>query len=161
MNNYQNDFKVGYSFGLDDNSLLIEFYSKDEKVMNDRVPMFLIDRFRSLNDNLGFYRFYKICPCDNYGCRTQDFLLKAIGTIPPIKLINEFWTLKYKESDGHRKVINFINDYSSKQSEISFRTEEDYDKLNYDSENSFTIPLIPFVSVEETSNRLRKFLTFS
>jgi hypothetical protein len=146
----QADFKVGYSFGLDNNSIRIEFYSYDEIRMDDRTPMFLIDRFRELNKNLGFYSWVKSCPCDRYGCVTQTFSLDEIHSIPPLTISNEYWTFSYNV-----KFIDMINIHNSNRTAIVCR------KNNEDIGSSFEIPKIPFISVQETSARLQNLIPFS
>lgn len=146
----QSDFKVGYSFGLDDHSLRIEFYTKDEKRMEDQVPMFLIERFRELNKNLGYYSWVKSCPCDRYGCVTQNFALDQIRLIPPLIIVNEYWTFTYND-----KSIDMINIDTNYQTIIVLR------KDNENTGSSFEIPKISFVSAEETSRRLRNLIPFS
>jgi hypothetical protein len=146
----QSDYKVGYSFGLDDDSLRIEFYSKDEKRMDDRTPMFLIDRFRELNKNLGIYTWVKSCPCERYGCTSQSFSLDRVDSIPSIELSNEFWTFSY-----NGKFIDMVNLYATRQTAVVCR--KNYDDIG----SSFNIPLIPFISLEETSARLQNLIPFS
>lgn len=48
----QSDYKASLSFGLDDNSWCVDFYTVDGRVRDSYVPLFLIERFRVFDKNI-------------------------------------------------------------------------------------------------------------
>lgn len=160
------DYKVGYSFGLKDDSFRTEFYTKDDKRFENDTPRFLMDRFKTLNNNLKGYRFYRECViCRRYNYTSSRFDINLKGaTVQNLYIKQESVSLDY-EYKGDLKIFRLDNNLETQHSDLScWNTTNPLDR---GLENSIPheamfmhLPLIPFVSKEETTERLKNLLTF-
>ena len=175
----QGDYKVGYSFGLNDDSFAIEFF---DNIETDTVgsyygitPIHLIEKFKKLDTNLGgAYRFCMRCTnCKRYQVDSSYFALDfKTATIEDIEIDLETIGLTIPIEDKFKIIImaNFIGvmanyepqtiltywrSNNEKEAQIDFMISK------ISQPNEITLPLIPFVSREETAHRLDKLITFS
>jgi hypothetical protein len=163
------DYKVGYSFGMEDNSWQIEFYNQDEIRFESDSPNFLIKRFRDLDSNLKNYKFYRVCmKCHSYNYSSNLFNLDfKTKKVIPLYIDSEYFGLSYKTNDEYRiyKLINFYNlnkshlIYGKSQSENATKSDWAW-PLNVDFKLLET-GLIKFSSKVEVVNRINKLLIFS
>ena len=166
----QVDYKVGYSFGLEDNSWYIEFYNKVNARFDNEAPSYLIDRFKELNKNLAEYHFYRSCPCACYYYRSNPFKLEfKSSNIGELEVHAEYIGVSQMLDEHKEKSFkNFvlINDYLAGKS--SFVLEKSasplnvrYDHVHVPNESYTQTSLIKFTNKEETMERLKKLLVFS
>jgi len=175
----QINYNVGYSFGLDDNSWYVEFYHQDKKRFENDSPNFLRDRFKTLDKNLGKYKFYRHCTsCCCYNYSSQNFNLNyKLGLIEDLIVNVEYIGMLQPIESGY-KVYKLFNDYSEDKSIILFGKHSSKDIARSDigvlnkssfSQNFYSnfnlnliqTSLIKFSSNEETMERISKLLVFS
>jgi len=158
---YTPKYTVGYSFGLYDNSILIEFYNK-HGIKLENVTLFLIHKFKEFHYNLGVYTFYKYCDkCTNYSYSSNPFTLNQ-SVQKDIFLWKEFFSFfdNYKDTYKHYKLNN---DYQNNTSCLGCFDCDFIGDTKYKSSDSDIIQLnlIKFVSKEETLARIKKLILFS
>lgn len=163
----QKDYKIGFSFDKNNSEFYIEFYTKDDNKLNQSVPIDLINRFKEFYINLANFRFYRTCEsCRKYTCASEiidlDFNTKMINDI----LVEyEYFGLSMKSGKQHKifRLLNFNADNTSLltcfKSESEDATLTGY-KIPHDAE-VIKLPMIKFVSMKETTNRVHRLLTFS
>jgi hypothetical protein len=176
LDNRLPDYKAAYSIGLEDNSLQVEFYSEWSNHHFAQVPMHLIEKFKNYYNNnsqtgLG-YRFDKMCSyCRRYKISSNFFpiLLKTCN-IGEIKIRLEMFGLSLPKNDGYTNIV-LANHYTQDDSFSKMRwwhvpekdAARDTPRLDipYPATTSDKkIPLLPFVSKEETARRLENLLMF-
>lgn len=164
----QIDYKVGYSFGLDDHSWYVEFYTRDSVRFEKDSPDFLRERFKELNKNLGSYIFHRHCAkcyCYNYSTKSFDLSFKT-GKIPEIEICLEYFGLGQHINDGY-KIYKLLNDYEGNKSTLIYLRTNDPFWARSDcgatpsNMNMIQLSLIKFASKEETILRINKLLVFS
>jgi hypothetical protein len=170
------DYKVGYSFGLTDNSFYIDFYDKNMFKLDHQIPLQLIRRFQELNVNLATYKFIKDCnTCKRYRFITNKLsLLFPQGILYPKELeIQEFFgfTQPYGGAQDNRFWIYHLSNLddqsileywiSSNITEATFEPEPKFSNVKADSWQQLILPLIPFSSPEKTLKRIQKLIIFS
>ena len=168
----QIDYKVGYSFGLKDNSWYVEFYTKDDKKFENDSPDFLRARFKELDKNLGTYRFYRHCAkCVCYNYMSNTFILDYKGTTGDLTINLEYIGMHRQLEDRYR-LFKLSNDYILSKSTIVFgKTEtlmvarDDFGmhtmKTQGDWLDEIQTSLIKFTTKEETMDRIQKLIVFS
>jgi hypothetical protein len=162
----QKHYKVGYSFGFDDNSLRIEFFTHDEIRYEDVSPRFLMDRFKSLDENLAGYKIYKHCnSCERYNYATNplnfDYKNCSIGELSVHT--EQCWLIKPAMLGGY-KVYSMVTYYKSKETFINYGKVKSLRENKYITDeltNHLHTGLIPFTSHDETLKRLEKLILFS
>ena len=181
------DYKVGYSFGLEDNSFCAEFYDKSLFRYEKEIPLFLVNRFKELNHNLKDLRFYRVCnSCQRYDYISFPFRINLKNNILESWLIRSesfVFIQNYGGALDDRYRVYRVNNWHS--------PDNDYNQANGDkkwialdeswitywiTENAASaridgpipnlatalqLPLIPFISKEETFSRIKKLITFS
>lgn len=156
-------YKVGYSFGLDDNSLYVEFYTQQETRYQNETPFHLINKFKELDANLKTYKIYKHCTkCQRYSYSTDHFKLdyKACS-IGEVSVNSEHIIMVQPINDGF-KIYKLLNYYNSKETWLSYgKSKTDYDLTTLDLPNVLQTSTIAFTSHDETMNRISKLIIFS
>lgn len=179
LKNKQINYKVGYSFGLEDNSWYVEFYFQDEKRFENDSPNFLRERFKELDKNLGQYKFYRHCTgCCCYNYSSNDFYLDYdLAVINDLTVNVEYIGMLQPVETGF-KVYKLLNDYGGSKSTIVFGRHPSENIVRSDAgvinrqqygnyySSAFNldmiqVPLIKFSSKEETMERISKLLIFS
>ena len=128
LKKHQIDYKVGYSFGLSDNSWRVEFYTQDEKRFENDSPQFLRDRFRELDRNLkNTYRFYKHCKtCGRYNYMSDVFSLDLRKpSIGNLSVGNEYYGLAQPVDDCFRIFKVHLNHTHNTTSILVSKEESD------------------------------------
>lgn len=179
----EKDYKVGYSFGLDDNSVQIEFLGDSDNMMYESVPVRLIEKFREFHKNSGglgswFTRNCTHPDCKRYFNGTKPFRFgPKLSDYSEIELGFEDFFLTIPIEDGMCKVVILANksfsideslmrltDATGFHSEVTFwrgpASTARYDQPMGSGRTTINVPLIPFVSVEETTQRVNTLLTF-
>lgn len=166
----QLSYKVGYSLGLDDNSVYIDFYTKDE-VRLDTSPFHLMERFRELDFNLKDYKIYKHCTaCRRYNYSTEYLKLNYKNcSMGDITVNSEYIIMVHPSGGDGYKVYKMLNYYNAKETWLNYgkvKTDDIIISPNPDAAmmelpNMLRTCIIPFTSHDETMNRLGKLITFS
>ncbi len=170
------DYKVGYSFSLEDHSWYVEFYTNYDVRFENDSPNFLRERFKELDKNLGEYKFYRHCTgCCCYNYSSNDFYLDYdLGTISDLMVNVEYIGMLQPIETGF-KVYKLLNDYGGNKSTLMFgkhhsenaaRSEgvvlsKRASALNFYNLDVIQTSLIKFSSQEETMERIKKLLIFS
>ncbi len=167
MRSCEPDYEVGYSFGLKDNSLSIEFYNEWD--MSNSASSHMIKIFREFHKNMSNtkFRFIRTCGfCFKYEMDSKpvDLDLRT-ATYTSIERDDETFVWSTKTEEGYKFIL--LDNYSDPDphSEIcSWRSEYDH-KVEQPIPGRAAItrdlPQISFVSKEETGERLKKLLIFS
>lgn len=159
----QKNYKIEFVINRHTNSFYIEFYNKDMTPFDNQVPLFLLKRFEDFSDNQGYFRFYKYCDgCSKYNFQSQYFKLDYKNqTIEQTNIEIENFT--FIEIDGNqRKMTKMTNYYQDKATWITRAQNnlEDREDL-LDFHDPICVSIIPFISKEETLNRINTLLVFS
>lgn len=167
----QPDYEIGYSFDLDTNQFMVEFYSEWDH--HGQVPMHLIEKFKEFHKNLGPCKFYRRCTfCNRYAkCSTPftlDFRKQSLDTgfWESLSIAYESFGLSLP-AEGGFKIMHLSNFYMAEEQSqlIWFRSESESDaRLDWAMPNKRSerqLPLVPFISKEETARRLNNLITFA
>lgn len=170
LNKTQVDYKVGYSFGLEDDSFQIEFFTDDGTIYFNAVSSDMMKKFMEFHRNLGMqYSFYRTCTfCKKYSYNSNRFGLnfKSQKT-EEVSLAHESFAFALPAAEGASKVIILSNKYlfESPISEVHFwrglPEDANYDRPYPPGHQMLILPFIPFVSVQETAHRINSLLIFS
>lgn len=174
----EKDYKVGYSFGLQDSSFFIDFYTKEGERFYDQVSLNLLEKFRRFHNNLqALYSFSRKCfYCYRFNSNSNrislNFRTQKIGDIElayetfgfaiPAEENYKIIVLsnRHKETDPHDR-----SSYIDPRSMVHFwrgdEREARYDYKMPQNYETLILPPIPFVSVEETRQRLNSLLVFA
>lgn len=171
MRSCEPDYEVGYSFGMNDNSLAIEFYNEWD--MRNHASTYMCKLFKQFHNNMKGIRwtFTRTCTfCNKYEISTKPIemdLKKA--TITSLEVRDETFVWAFPAEEGQHKYVlleNHRNDCDTEFiSELCWwRSDSDY-RVEHPVPHSYSIkkdlPLIPFISKEETGKRVNNLLIFS
>jgi hypothetical protein len=176
--------KIGYSFGLQDDSFSVEFYNSDmEKI--EKVSDDLINTGLMLNRHLGPFQFHRQCVnCKRYLYNSNNFKLDILGHkydplivqsesfgfieyFDGIKPISKYHKLDKNYPKTKYQIYKLYNDYTNKISTISYWDSFNFSDVNYDEGitgspfNSLNLPIIKYVSYKRTLSRLKTLILFS
>ena len=167
----QHDYEIGYSFDLDKNHFMVEFFSEWDH--HKQVPMHLIEKFKEFHKNLGPCKFYRRCTfCNRYTkCSTPfslDFRKQEMDTgfWDSLSMAYESFGLSLP-TEGGFKIMHLSNFYMAEEQSqlIWFRSDSESEaRLDWSMPNKRSerqLPLVPFVSKEETARRLNNLITFA
>lgn len=162
----QTNYKGAYSFGMDDNSFRIEFYTKDDVHYYDRSPDFLISRFKELHKNLKDFRFFRDCKhCFAYRYVSSFFDFDyETSTIEHLRVSQENVILTHKMNDESYRIFRLNNSLLINESELTFwkSTTKAHNLQSFETSGTvFCLPLIPFVSKEKTIARLNDLIVYT
>jgi len=172
------DYKVGYSFHLTENQFCIEFYTKEGLRLEKETQLHLMDKFKALDKNLNNYRFYRRCNgCRRYHYSSVMFRLNfetaSLNLLDEDFIIDsEYFSFIQAMEQGSKmpyRIYRLLNCYSSKKEAISYLTYWNSpvphgtlsDSTIPSDANFLDLPLIPFVSLNDTLQRIQKLLVFS
>lgn len=176
----QKDYKIGFSFGIHDQSIHIEFYDKNGIDRIELLHKSILDRFKKLNENLSLikttkesmedatYRVYRSCRlCRRYEYSSGGFsICLNKQKYEDLAIASEYFGLTQKIDNGY-KVYRLFNYYTANISKLMFGRFEHEWIVDLDAgsppERLDTIqtPIIDFVSAEETAARLNTLIIFS
>lgn len=166
MRSCEPDYEVGYHFGLADNSLGIEFYNEWD--MSGSATMYMIKIFKDFHKNLSktTFRFIRTCGF----CFKYELISKPIwidlkdAKYSSIDLSTESFIFTLPTSEDNR-YIRLDNHIEWQTSDLWWwRDNMDYRMdwpLKRNCSHRLELPLIPFVSKEDTGRRLSNLITFS
>jgi hypothetical protein len=165
----QQDYEVGYSFSLEDETFRIEFFTEWDT--SNYVPMHLIDKFKKFHDNLSSCKFKRTCTfCNRYTMSSTPFGLNfktlQFDHSLPFGIMYEAYGFTMPIEDGF-KIMHLSNFYFdlNKSNLTWFRSDTELPaQLNYPLPNNrseMALPFIPFVSREETTKRLNNLIVFA
>ena len=160
-------YQIGYCFDIESQSFSIEFYTQDHIRFEKDVPLFLLDRFRELDKNLKSYRIHKNCMmCRRYHYSSGKLIFDYKNClVSGMEIELERIGLSQLTTNGYRiyRLDSFPKD-SETHLNCWVSDHEEEAIINYGCPwyaQKFSLPLIPFVSKEETTERLKTLLTFS
>lgn len=147
------EYQAIYSLSLFDNTFYIDFKLPHDKYI-DSIPISIINKFKKFNNNLRDYKFIKKCNglC-GYGYCSDNINLNLKTQLFNVNLNTEDFDLTHTK-DNKTTRLKLINNYSVNVSAIY------YGEKQFNNIDVLITKLIPFVSVEETTNRLEKLLIF-
>lgn len=160
----QSNFKVGYSFSLENNTCFIEFYDKEDIRMDDS-PNHLRKRFKELDQNLKQYIFYKSCEtCHKYNYSSNKLTFSK-GIMDDIIIASEYFGLVVPHGSEY-KVCRLMHDYHQSTTSFTYSKQKGMDGAYADggfgTAAIVTVDgIIKFTSAEETINRIGKLVIFS
>ena len=167
LTKHQKRYRVAYHFNIVDHSFSIEFYMPDGSARFESIPDFLRLRFLEFHKNLKEFKFFRGCTfCLQYAYTTKFFKIDLKQVIcEPLEVWSEEVGLVHPLADGHR-IYRMYNMYGDKKSTILVWNgvpSEAAINLGYSPKrvSRMDLPLIPFVSKEETINRLNNLIVFS
>lgn len=167
----RNKYKIGYSFGLVDNSFEITFYETGEGITRmQQVPLFLLKRSVELHANLKTFRFYRECvsfPCRRYTYTTNGFGINLRhGIIPALEIwIEGFGLIHHSSIDERHRIFRLYNVHGEGRSLLyvpknaGLRGAQVVNRSEHGE--VIELPVIPVPSVEGVSQRLNDLLIFS
>lgn len=168
LKKHQIDYKVGYSFGLLDNSWRVEFYTQDEKRFENDSPKFLRDRFRELDTNLkSTYRFYKHCKtCCRYNYMSNVFSLDLRKPrITDLSIGNEYYGLAQPLDYAYRIIKVHLNHLQNTTSLLISKEENDVwarDDSTFSMARHIQLPrAMNIESLDSLMEKMRTILVFS
>lgn len=165
----QKPYATAYSFNLLENVFQVEFYTKDKSARYETGHDFLIKRFLELHKNLKNFKFVRECTfCEMYAYSTQQFEMNLrSATFDPINVYSEHFGLVQPIKDGYR-VYKLLNTYSENKSDLTFWKGNPRDArfrqlapASWQNPTKLYLPLIPFISKEETTKRLSNLIIFT
>ncbi len=166
MRSCEPDYEAGYSFGLKDNSLSIEFYNEWD--MSKSVSNYMLKIFRDFHKNMtaARLRFARTCSfCFKYELRSDPIHIDLKKTsYSSIDLSTESFVFTIPNGED-KKFIRLDNHIEWNKSDMWWwRENHDY-KLEWPLKSTCShrldLPLIPFISKEETTKRLSNLITFA
>jgi hypothetical protein len=168
----QKTYKVAYSFSLQEFSLAIEFYSKDGATWyHNKAEGFLRKRFLDLHLNLEKtrFRFLRECTsCTQYSYYSNFFNINLrSASFENLFLHSESVGLTTAlAEEGLNRIFRLVNIISEKKTYLFFWKGPVGDAcvwlpIGIKGVTKIESPLIPFVSKEETTNRLQKLIIFT
>lgn len=164
-------YKVGYSFGLEDNSWHVEFYSKDGLKFVNEAPTFLMERFKELDKNLPDHTFFRICQnCHSHFYQSNTFVLdrhnaRILCPEDSIVVKKEYLGIATPIEDQWFKILKIRNDYDGGTCHLSYgRTEHHYTahaRVEHSALHRVDLPLLDLSNKQKVEERLHKLLVFS
>lgn len=166
MRSCEPDYEVGYHFGLRDNSLSIEFYNEWD--MSASASMYMVKIFKDFHKNMANtkFKFVRSCGfCFHYEMLSGpiDINLKSstYGDVIPFKESFIFTT----QTEENNKVVLLENNIEKSSSNLYWWRDEGNVRIGWTqpfrSSKITELPLIPFISKEETNRRLNTLITFA
>lgn len=161
-------YKIGYSFGYEDNSVQIEFYTSSGEKFYNHVPTSLIHKFKVLDANMKAHFLIKECrSCNRYSYRSNPFFIYyKVKSIIDLQVNNEYFGLiKARKSDY--RVYRISNNYLNKNTSIQFFNSKNVDfalehcYFNGDPGTILDLDIMNFTSESEMTNRLDNLIIFS
>ena len=167
MRSCEPDYEVGYSFSMEYNSFMVEFYNEWD--MRNQASTYMCKLFRDYHANLrtGSHRFIRTCGfCFKYEMDSKpiDLDLKTCA-FNSIEKDDETFVWSIPADEGYKFIL--LDNYCDPNpySEIcTWRSEQDYRvEWPIPGRNFIVKELsqIPFISKEETGERIQKLLIFS
>jgi hypothetical protein len=165
----QKQYAMAYSFDLESTDFYVEFYTKDRGSRFETAHDFLRNRFTALHQNLKRFRFIRECTfCERYSYTTQYFSLDLrAATYEPLTIWHEDFGLIHPTKGGHR-LYKLFNYHKDGRSHLTFwKGSPDEVKLKdvapaaWQKPTTMDLPIIPFVSTQETTNRLNNLIIFT
>ena len=166
MRSCEPDYEVGYSFGMQDNSLSIEFYNEWD--MSGSASNYMVKIFKDFHKNMSNtkFRFIRTCGlCFKYELRSQPINIDLkTASYSSIDASTESFVFTTSTDVGF-KFIRLDSHIEWNVSDLWWwRDEHDY-KLEWPLKSTcshrLALPYIPFISKEETNECLDKLILFS
>lgn len=155
---HQKSYRVGYSIGMEDNSLRIEFYDQDDVTYYNAVPLWLINRFKKFHQNVGDHRVNKHCPvCKQYYYESETLRFDFTnGKIEDFKISDEWVRFMHPISDIH-KVYSIQNFYDCNRTWITTYKSD----VVGEGHTPVSVPLIAISSIPELKKKIDNIMPFA
>lgn len=166
----QKPYTMSYSFDLTNLSFQVEFYTKDRSTRFETAHDFLLNRFRELHKNLKQFQFVRKCSfCRKYRYSTDKFQLDLkTATHPNLGVWSEDFGLVHLLGGKHEhRIFKLRNVYGEGSSTLIFckgqpyDAEVEYNLPKWQPATELKLPIIPFISKEETTQRLNNLIIFT
>lgn len=165
----QKPYAMAYSFDLSRPEFQVEFYSKDKSARFETAHDFLRNRFLELHKNLKQFQFVRKCSfCKKYLYSTGKFQMDLrTATYPELTVQSEDFGLTHPLDQKEYRIFKLHNIYDEGRSILTFHkgvstdAEVERNLPIWVKRTELKIPLIPFVSKEETTKRLNNLLIFT
>jgi len=163
-------YKVKYCFKLEQPEFHVEFYTKGGTHFENIISCDLISRCVALHNSLRIFEFYKTCSrCVRYAYYSKKFNLILGRQVQPIIFDYEIYCLQHTLNNEHTNIRSYqlINNMSTGRTLLGFWKEDGLsESFNYAHQRNvrgtyINLPLIPFVSKEETTKRLNNLIIFT
>lgn len=166
---FDKPYAVAYSFNLDNREFEIDFYdAHNYDTPFTIVHDFLRQRFWELHKNLKQFNFSRRCyDCGKYHYTSDPFDMDLKTTIcPQLTVRSEYFGLTYLLNNSEYRIFRLFNDYGDRLSSLTiFNGSTMLAEVHHGpADNKFDhirLPLIPFVSKEQTLNRLKNLIIFT
>jgi len=155
----QKPYKIGFSFGMEDNSFAIEFCDAEEKHwFENEIPLWLIDRYRKFNQNQKDGIFYKYCSnCPGYYYSSNIIVLNhKTGFIDDLIVESEWVRVeKPTKNDDVTKVYIIKNCYNKQLTFVILKKVPKDKKDIYDNlTEPLKIPLLSLIPLDDLLDKL-------
>lgn len=168
MRSCEPDYEVGYSFGMQDNSLSIEFYNEWD--MSKSASNYMIKIFKDFHKNVAKsrFRFIRTCGmCFKYEMTSEliELDLKK-AQYSSVEVHDESFVFTAETNEGYKFILldNYVGDPDPRSELCWWRSTTDY-RVEWAIPNNSSVKsglsLIPFVSKQETFKRLNNLIIFS
>lgn len=165
----QKSYAMSYSFDLSDLNFQVEFYTKDRSTRFETAHDFLLNRFRELHKNLKQFQFIRKCSfCKKYKYSTDKFQLDLkTAAFPDLTVWSEEFGLIHLLEHNDCRIFKLHNIYGEGSSTLIIckgnphNADVEYNLPKWYNFTELRLPLIPFVSKEETTQRLNNLLIFT
>jgi hypothetical protein len=161
----EKDYKIGYNIDLTTNDFCIEFYDQSGlELFEDKIPFYLLERYKSLDVNHSPYKIYKHCKaCNKYNYSSNHINLNYDTCNLGELLINVEAGTFYKPTEDGYKAYHLINRYYENESWLeSFKIKGSYVGHSNTDSSLIKTELINFGnSSNDMINKLSTLLTFS
>lgn len=159
-------YKIGYSLGLTDNSIMIEFYTKDDIIFNS-VPITLLLKFKEINKNINKHVLVKSCAsCHRYSYISNYFDIDYITNIIDFAVVREHYGLSKLIKRDKYHIYQMINNYNVNETEINcYVASSTFYAMLLNQilipTTKLKFPFMKFTTRDEVVNRLEKLMVFS
>lgn len=166
MRSCEPDYEVGYSFDLHNNSLSIEFYNEWD--MKSCATKYMCDLFKKFHGNIkNRWYFNRACDlCFKYEMSSAPIEIDLhSATYSSVELSDESFVWDFPVDNEHRFV--FLENYFKPEpaSELCWWRGGTDHRVGWAVPSSCSVrkdlPVIPFVSKEETGARIGNLIIFS
>ena len=161
-------YKAGYHFNLHQPQFSVEFYDAYDTHFADKNSLVVQKSFLELHGNLQIrkYSFYKICKCLQYEYHSQPFSLDLKKcTYPDLQIVSEIFYLEQPIDVGYR-VFKLKNILSENVSFLNIRKVSHIKDAVWTlptdvaSGKIYSLPIIDFVSKQQTTQRINDLLIY-
>jgi len=158
----QETLEVGFVINTITNDFHIEFYTS-RKRLDNKINLSILDRFKEFYENLTAFKVHLYCDgCFKYSLISKPLELNFDSKqISSIEINTEYFGLFDKKQSIIYRLTNYVEENKSKL--VYFKNDEFAAEISQNCSHYpvLELPLINFVSLQETFNRLNRLIVFS